>query len=77
VERDGLVLLDVGLPGEDGFALARWLREKRAHRHHHGHCRLEHRQPRLYLSATPIIKLFPRISQAALKVGDSPLRHDE
>jgi class 3 adenylate cyclase len=23
-----LVLLDVGLPGEDGFALARWLREK-------------------------------------------------
>jgi CheY-like chemotaxis protein len=31
VERDmpALVLLDVGLPGEDGFALARWLREKR------------------------------------------------
>ena len=30
VERDlpALVLLDVGLPGEDGFALARWLREK-------------------------------------------------
>lgn len=29
VERDrpALVLLDVGLPGEDGFALARWLRE--------------------------------------------------
>jgi DNA-binding response OmpR family regulator len=23
-----LVMLDVGLPGEDGFALARWLREK-------------------------------------------------
>lgn len=30
VERDlpTLVLLDVGLPGEDGFMLARWLREK-------------------------------------------------
>jgi DNA-binding response OmpR family regulator len=29
VERDrpALVLLDIGLPGEDGFALARWLRE--------------------------------------------------
>jgi DNA-binding response OmpR family regulator len=32
VEREmpTLVLLDVGLPGEDGFALARWLREKSA-----------------------------------------------
>jgi class 3 adenylate cyclase len=30
VEREipALVTLDVGLPGEDGFALARWLREK-------------------------------------------------
>jgi len=30
VERElpVLVMLDVGLPGEDGFALARWLREK-------------------------------------------------
>jgi two-component system phosphate regulon response regulator OmpR len=32
VERDrpALVLLDVGLPGDDGFALARWLRERSA-----------------------------------------------
>jgi DNA-binding response OmpR family regulator len=30
VEREmpALVLLDIGLPGEDGFTLARWLREK-------------------------------------------------
>src|SRR3954469_24557248 len=30
VERElpQLVLLDVGLPGEDGFTLARWLRER-------------------------------------------------
>jgi DNA-binding response OmpR family regulator len=27
-ELPALVLLDVGLPGEDGFAIARWLREK-------------------------------------------------
>jgi two-component system phosphate regulon response regulator OmpR len=32
VERDrpALVLLDVGLPGEDGFTIARWLRERSA-----------------------------------------------
>jgi DNA-binding response OmpR family regulator len=32
VERElpRVVLLDVGLPGEEGFALARWLREKSA-----------------------------------------------
>jgi two-component system phosphate regulon response regulator OmpR len=29
-ELPSLVLLDVGLPGEDGFTLARWLREKSA-----------------------------------------------
>jgi len=30
IERElpALVLLDVGLPGEDGFAIARWLRER-------------------------------------------------
>src|SRR5262249_53730983 len=27
-ELPAMVMLDVGLPGEDGFALARWLREK-------------------------------------------------
>jgi len=34
VERElpALVLLDIGLPGEDGFALARWLRENAAGR---------------------------------------------
>ena len=30
VDRDlpSLVMLDIGLPGEDGFALVRWLRER-------------------------------------------------
>ncbi len=27
-EMPALVMLDIGLPGEDGFALARWLRER-------------------------------------------------
>jgi DNA-binding response OmpR family regulator len=29
-DRPALVLLDVGLPDEDGFAIARWLRETSA-----------------------------------------------
>ena len=29
-DHPALVLLDVGLPGEDGFAIARWLRERSA-----------------------------------------------
>jgi DNA-binding response OmpR family regulator len=35
-----LVMLDVGLPGEDGFALARSLaaRAERTDWHHHGDC---------------------------------------
>jgi hypothetical protein len=36
-------LLDVGLPDEDGFALARWLRERSgAHRHYYGDLRRRH-----------------------------------
>ena len=27
-ELPAIVLIDIGLPGEDGFALTRWLREK-------------------------------------------------
>lgn len=30
-EMPQAVLLDIGLPGEDGFTLARWLRERHAH----------------------------------------------
>jgi two-component system phosphate regulon response regulator OmpR len=29
-DRPALVLLDVGLPDEDGFTIARWLRESTA-----------------------------------------------
>jgi len=48
VERElpALVMLDVVLPGEDGFALARWLREKSGRgRHYHGDGRNGHRRP--------------------------------